>query len=282
MRTRIAVFVTVFQMVMFAGHALLYETWSFFRGGTSPVLPWVVACLSVSFVAASVLAFRYHNVVVRWFYKAAAVWLGAASFFLFAALGCWLVFGVSRLLGLNVNGRTLADALFGAAAVVSAFGVINALATRVRRIKVKLPNLPASWRGRTAALISDLHLGHVWNSGFIRHIVRTISKLKPAIVWISGDLYDGTAVDAALVAAPLQGLNAPLGIYFVEGNHEEFRDPSKYLEAIRAAGVRVLENEKTDVDGLQVVGVPYRHATHAGHFQSVLQKICVVSDRASA
>jgi len=284
MRTRFAVFVAVFQIVMFAGHAFLYETWKFFRGGNAPAmsaLAWIVAVLSLSFVAASFLAFRYHNVLVRWFYKAAAVWLGMASFFLFAALGCWLVYVPAQLAGFNLDGRLLADIFFGAAALVSAFGVVNALAARVRHINVKLPNLPESWRVRTAALISDLHLGHVWNSGFIRRMVRTIAKLNPAIVWISGDLYDGTAVDADFVAAPLQGLNAPLGTYFVEGNHEEFRDPAKYLHAIRAAGVRVLDNEKTEVDGLQILGVPYRHATHAAHFKSVLEKIGVDRERAS-
>jgi uncharacterized protein len=284
MRTRIAVFVAVFQVVMFAGHAFLYETWRFFRGVGTPGMPalaWIVTALSMSFVTASLLAFRYHNALVRWFYKASAVWLGAASFFLFASLGCWLVLGAGQLAGFDLDKRLLAKILFGAAAAISAFGVVNALATRVRRIKIKLPNLPESWRGRTAALISDLHLGHVWNSGFIRRMVRTIAKLNPAIVWISGDLYDGTAVDAESVAAPLQGLNAPLGTFFVEGNHEEFRDPAKYLKAIRAAGVRVLDNEKTEVDGLQILGVPYRHATHAGHFKSVLEKIGVDRDRAS-
>src|SRR5438105_9070981 len=184
MRTRFAVFVAVFQMVMFAGHAFLYETWRFFRSADvtgNSALAWIVAVLSMSFVAASFLAFRYHNVLVRWFYKAAAVWLGAASFFLFAALGCWLIYGAGQLAGFELNKNLLAETFFGAAAAISAFGVINALATRVRRIKVKLPNLPESWRGRTAALVSDLHLGHVWNSGFIRRTVRTIAKLKPAI-----------------------------------------------------------------------------------------------------
>src|SRR5262249_12005655 len=95
MRYRIAAFIAVLQMVMFGGHAFLYETWRFFRPLPVPAPPgvtplgWTVAALSVSFVVASVLAFRYHNAVVRWFYKIAAVWLGAASFFLFAA-AAWL------------------------------------------------------------------------------------------------------------------------------------------------------------------------------------------------
>ena len=270
---------------MFAGHAFLYETWDFFwrapdPPGISP-LQWIAGILSVTFIAASLLAFRYHGRLVRWFYTVAAVWLGAASFLFFAACACWVVYAAMRLAGFAVNGRLLLEILFGAAAAVSAFGVINALWTRVRRIRVRLPHLPASWRGRKAVLVSDLHLGHVWNSGFTRRIVAKIAKLKPEIVWIAGDLYDGTAVDAERAAAPLRELKAPLGAYFVEGNHEEFTNPAKYLSAIRGTGVRVLDNEKADVDGLQIVGVPYRHATHPEHFRGVLEKIGVERGRTS-
>jgi uncharacterized protein len=282
MRARIAVFIGVFQTVMFAGHLFLYQSWRFFwPGAGGELLRWVVAGLSVSFVAASTLAFRYHGRAARWFYTASAVWLGALNYFFFAAILAWILYLGSWVAGAHVNAQMLGGILFGAAAIVSVGGVINAVATRVRRIQVKLPHLPEAWRGRKAALISDLHLGHVWNSGFTRRIVATIRQLKPEIVWISGDLYDGTAVDAEHAAAPLKGLDAPLGTYFVEGNHEEFRDPSKYLNAIRGAGVRVLENEKAEVDGLQIVGVPYKHATHADHFRRVLESIGVDRGRAS-
>jgi predicted MPP superfamily phosphohydrolase len=69
-------------------------------------------------------------------------------------------------------------------------------------------------------------------------------------------------------------------VYFVAGNHEQFGDDSKYLHAIAAAGVRVLSNEKVEVDGLQIIGVPYRNA-HDGHFASVLRGIRLDRDRAS-
>jgi uncharacterized protein len=286
MHARIAGFIAVFQILMFAGHLFLYETWGFLWGGgggatRSSGLAWGLGILSVSFVAASLLAFRFHNPVVRWFYRLAAIWLGVLNFFFFGAIAAWVVYGFAWAAGWQLNGRWVGGILLGTAAVLSALGVINALWTRVRRIRVKLANLPEVWRGRTAALISDLHLGHVYNLGFIRRIVRTIQKLEPEIVWISGDLYDGTAVEAERVAAPLGELKAPLGTYFVEGNHEEFSDPTKYLHAIRKAGVQVLDNQKTEVDGLQILGVPYRHATHAGHFGRVLESLSVDRERAS-
>jgi uncharacterized protein len=79
----------------------------------------------------------------------------------------------------------------------------------------------------------------------------------------------------------LSELTAPHGVYFVAGNHEQFRDDSKYLNAVAAAGVRVLHNEKIEVDGLQIAGVPYRNARLPGSLASVLQAIGLDRDRAS-
>jgi len=104
---------------------------------------------------------------------------------------------------------------------------------------------------------------------------------KPDVVFVAGDLYDGTAIDAKRAAEPLNKLTAPQGVYFVAGNHEQFGDDGKYLRAIEAAGVRVLNNEKVDVDGLQIIGVPYRNATQRGHLASVLQSIGLDRNRAS-
>ena len=92
---------------------------------------------------------------------------------------------------------------------------------------------------------------------------------------------DGTAIDAARAAEPLNKLTAPHGVYFVAGNHEQFGDDSNYLNAITAAGVRVLSNEKVEVDGLQIVGVPYRNAVQDRAFRSVLRRIRLDRDRAS-
>jgi predicted MPP superfamily phosphohydrolase len=79
----------------------------------------------------------------------------------------------------------------------------------------------------------------------------------------------------------LNELRAPRGVYFVAGNHEQFGDDSKYLNAIAAAGVRVLSNEKVEVDGLQIIGVPYRNATQNAQLASVLHDIGVDRERAS-
>jgi predicted MPP superfamily phosphohydrolase len=278
-------FIAVIQTVLFLTHFLLYQTWTFSPARSDAAGPlWlklVLGVFSVSFLAASLLAFRYTSATLRVFYRAAAVWLGLLSFLFVAAVSSWIAFGVAALAGLDVNFHRIVEVLFVAAAVTGVYGVFNASWTRITRITVQLANLPEAWRGRRAALISDLHLGHVRNGSFLRRMVAKILKEEPDAIFIAGDLYDGTAIDAKRAAAPLSKLTAPHGVYFVAGNHEQFGDDTKYLRAVEAAGVRVLSNEKVEADGLQIIGVPYRHATQDGHFASVLQGIGVDRERAS-
>jgi hypothetical protein len=278
-------FITIVQAILFLTHFFLYATWTFSRAdnaaSSGPWLQMTLSFLSVSFLAASLLAFRYTNPAVRAFYRVAAVWLGFVSFLFFAACASWVVFGVARLAGMNLNFHWIVEALFGVAVLSGLFGLFNASWTRVRRITVRLENLPEVWRGRTAALISDLHLGHVRNGSFLRRIVARVMREKPDAVFVAGDLYDGTAIDAAQAAEPLRGLRAPQGAYFVAGNHEQFGDDSKYIHAVSNAGVRVLHNEKIEAEDLQIVGVPYNHATQDEHFRSVLRHIGVDRNRAS-
>jgi uncharacterized protein len=284
-RKELVGFITVIQSVLFLIHYLLYETWTFSpAGGKTPGAFWIklgVGTLSVSFVAASLLAFRYTNAALRAFYRAAAVWMGLVSFLFLAAVSSWVIFGIARLAGLNMNFHRTVEVLFGAAAIAGLYGVFNASWTRITRTTVRLANLPAAWRGRTAALISDVHLGHVRNGSFLRRLVAKTLREEPDAIFVAGDLYDGTAIDARRAAEPLNKLVAPQGVYFVAGNHEQFGDDSKYLNAIAAAGVRVLGNEKVEVDGLQIIGVPYRNARQNGQLASVLRDIGVDRERPS-
>src|SRR2546430_14381292 len=87
-RARIIAFVSFIQSTLFFTHFFIYKTWTFAaaKNGTSALwLKVTVGALSVSFLAASLLAFRYSNRTVRTLYRIAAVWLGIVSFLFFAA-----------------------------------------------------------------------------------------------------------------------------------------------------------------------------------------------------
>lgn len=279
---RVIPFVVIVQSILLLAHYFLFRTWTFQQPSPDGAwLPVVLGVLAVSFVLASVLAFSYTNRPVRALYKASAVWMGLLSFLILAAVIAWIIFGVTSLAGFHLDFHSMVQVLFAAASIVGVYGLFNAAWTRVTRIRVELENLPEAWRGRKAALVSDVHLGHVRNGNFLRRLIAKILREEPDAIFIAGDLYDGTAIDAAQAAAPLSGLTAPHGVYFVAGNHEQFGDDSRYLSAVAAAGVKVLHNERVEVDGLQLVGVPYRNSTSNRDLASALRTIPLDRDRAS-
>jgi hypothetical protein len=235
----------------------------------------------VSFVSASLLAFRFDNILVRSFYRVAAAWLGMLVYLFLAACACWVLSPLALAAGVQDAKRQLVLALFGVATAAALYAIVNAASTRVHHVSITLENLPENWRGRTAALVSDTHLGAVRNRAFLRRIVALITRHRPDVVFIAGDVYDGTHIDTDAVAEPWSQLSAPLGAYFVGGNHEEFTGRGKYLNALSHHGIRVLNNEKIDVDGLQVVGVHFGESSHPDRFRSILRTAAINRERAA-
>src|SRR5262249_42407528 len=231
--TAFVVFLVTIQSILLLGHWFVYETWTWFRAEPDPsgitLLQIMLVLLSFSFVASSLLALRYVNFCVRLFYRIAATWLGFLNFFFLAACFCWVVYSGTHLLGMDLPRPGFVVVTFAASALVGMYGILNARRLRVKKIAVKLRNLPTSWHGRTAALVSDTHLGHINGVSFMRNLVRKLGDLGPDVIFIAGDLYDGTHADFEHLVAPWRELSPPHGVYFVTGNHEEFSDRRKYL-----------------------------------------------------
>ena len=91
--------------------------------------------------------------VLRCVYRITAVWLGFVNYAFFSAVACWVSYVALRLIrGAPPERDYFALGFLGLAVAVTAYGVINAAATRVKRITVKLPNLPdvVAWADRGA------------------------------------------------------------------------------------------------------------------------------------
>lgn len=284
-RRRIAGFVIAIQTLLFAGHWFVYETWMHFSPPATPhgilALQVVLALLSLSFVTSSMLAFRYRNYFVRAFYTLSAAWIGALNYLAMAACACWVVWFGAVAMHAHVDRVWIGKGFFAAAVLVSLYGIANACWVRAKHISVKLPGLPDSWRGRRAALVTDVHLGHVRGREFMARVIDRIRRENPDIVFISGDLFDGGRADAEQMTSPWRDFSPALGTYFVTGNHEGFSNQAVFLDAVKKAGIRPLESELVEVDGLQIIGVHYRDSVNAEQYRAVLQDLDIDRDRGS-
>ena len=284
-----ALAISVIQVILLAAHWLVFSTFIAFVPGLTPAkiagLHAAMLVLAFSFVAASLLSFRFSNFAVRLIYWLAAVWLGFLNFYFWASLLAWICWFAIRLVHVQAHYAfarpLLASVLYAIAALVGFYGLINARIIRICRIAVALPGLPASWRGRRAVLLSDLHLGPINGAQFCRRLVAKVQSFQPDVVFLPGDLFDGTKGNLDRLVTPLRQLTPPLGIYFSTGNHEEFADPTQYIDAITRAGIRVLGNELVTVDGVQVAGVFYHDSSSPLRMKAALDGMHLDRERPS-
>lgn len=256
-------------------------TWMRFSGAADRWWLMLLGALAVGFIPTALAGFNLDHPLLRAVYRLTALALGFLNFAFVAALACWLALGLVRLAGLPIAPRTIAAVLYGGAILATVAGVINAANVRVTRVTVDLPGLPGAWIGRDVVLVSDLHVGNVRSQRFVQRIVARLQRLKPAAVFIVGDMFDGAKVDVGAAVQPWADLRTPAGVFFVSGNHDEFSERAPYFAALGRTGVRVLHNERVDVAGLQIIGVHDGESHDAGLFRQILDRARIDRGRAS-
>jgi predicted MPP superfamily phosphohydrolase len=162
---------------------------------------------------------------------------------------------------------TSAQATLGLTVFITAMGMFIAR-RRPGVIEVTIPiaNLPSELRGFSIAQISDVHVGATIKRGFVESIVSRVNELNPDLIAVTGDLVDGSVQQLASHTAPLAGLAARHGTYFVTGNHEYYSGEPAWTAELRRLGLRVLKNEHVvlnhDGAALVLAGVTDYSAHH--------------------
>jgi uncharacterized protein len=137
-----------------------------------------------------------------------------------------------------------------------AYGIISgAHDYRVRRVTVKLPNLPKSFDGVKIGHVSDIHSGSFFNKTAVKGGVEMLMNEKPDLIFFTGDLVNNEASEVKDYVDIFNKFKAPLGVYSVTGNHDygdyykweseavKRRNFKDLMEAHRLMGFQLLMNE---------------------------------------
>ena len=102
------------------------------------------------------------------------------------------------------------------------------------------------------AAVGDLHCTEA-SAGTLRHFFAQATEAADALL-LCGDLTDyGTAEEAHVLAEELGGVKIP--IVAVLGNHDyESGTPEIVTEVLTKAGVRVLDGEACEIEGVGIAG----------------------------
>lgn len=144
----------------------------------------------------------------------------------------------------------MATAAVPPAAVVLATGVsLPRLDNfRVRELTVPVPGLPGDLDGLTIAHLSDTHLGEFTPGRIYRKLLEATQALRADLIVHTGDIINVDADDIPEALDGLSKLEARLGVFVCEGNHDLIQAPRRFWEeARRRPGFRFLRNESATV-----------------------------------
>lgn len=115
--------------------------------------------------------------------------------------------------------------------------------TKIFNIKEK--KIPRSFDGYRILHLSDLH-----NSSYGKNnhgLLKKIDKLKPDLIFYTGDMVDERSTDSSNFLALAKALSEKYPAYYITGNHEDRLrqiDKNKLIADIESLGINILNNEK--------------------------------------
>ncbi len=126
----------------------------------------------------------------------------------------------------------------------------------VSQHNINLPHLPEALDGKRLVMLSDLHLGSQLGPKWLAKRVAQIMALKPDIIVLVGDIFEGHGPPDSGLQQTFSRLKAPLGVYAVTGNHEFYGDTKPAIAMSETAGVIWLHDEIREIaPGLKLAGI---------------------------
>lgn len=110
---------------------------------------------------------------------------------------------------------------------------------------------PAQHKTLRIVAASDIHLGVTIDKAYLKKYVRMINDEHPDIVLLAGDVSDRSMVPVVRqhMDEELRMLNAPKGVFAINGNHEHFAEsPDATANYLQKAGITVLRDETALID----------------------------------
>jgi predicted MPP superfamily phosphohydrolase len=137
----------------------------------------------------------------------------------------------------------LARGIVVASTAATGLGYVQAeYGPKITPVTLYPKNFPKEFDGLTIAQISDVHIGPLLRKEFLQSVVDQVLSLKADLIFITGDLVDGTVEQLRDFVDPLKQLHAREGIYFCTGNHEYYSGANEWMDYLETIGITVFRN----------------------------------------
>jgi predicted MPP superfamily phosphohydrolase len=174
------------------------------------------------------------------------VWMGVFALALTACAATDLAFFVAGRAAPHPQewGRAQALLVLGLIGPALAWGFFVARRTPVvERITVPIAGLGPELEGLKLVQITDVHIGETLDRRFLRRVVDQVNALKPDVIAVTGDTIDGPVAKLHDEVQGFGELKAPLGVFYVTGNHEYYHGAASWVAQMKRLGLIALHNE---------------------------------------
>ncbi len=128
-----------------------------------------------------------------------------------------------------------------------AWGTRNKYRYQIKKVKVRIPNLPASFRGMKIVQISDIHSGSFDDKAAVAHGIDLVMQQQADIIVFTGDLVNDKAEEIVPYKDIFKRLKAPMGVYSILGNHD-YGDYHQWESAeAKAQNLEALKQHQADM-----------------------------------
>lgn len=272
MRTiiRFAGFMSVFFLGFLAvNYTIFYGTYALF--GVEPGLGFytLLVIAAVSYPLAAMIERVVSNNLTRIFYTLASAWMGISFYVLTFMAIYWIV-----SFFIKIPGEMAGIIIIGLSAILSGYSLLNSNYLEVKQVKIPLKGLK---RGVKAVQLSDIHIGSIRNSGYLEKVVEKTNEIDPEVIFITGDMVDGSAKLHTHTFSAINKLKAP--VFFIIGNHETYEGLDEVFRVLNHVDMKILRDQMVEFNGIQIIGVEY--SFERNHMERVLSKINFDRDKPS-
>ncbi len=229
----------------------------------------IMLIAALSYPVATTIERMVSNNITRIFYTAASAWMGISFYLLF-----FLIIYLLLSFFIKMPRTTVGIIIAVLTIIISGYSIFNSYLLKINEIEIPLRGLEEDVK---AVHLSDIHIGSIRNSGYMERIVNETNKLNPDVIFITGDVVDGSARLHKHTFRAIDHLTAPA--FFVTGNHETYEGLDEVFRVLGDTKLRILHNEMVEFNQIHVIGVEY--SFERDHLKNTLNQFEINDDKPS-
>ena len=266
---QLAMFISVIFIALLILNYIIFSTLGYLLNVTNNIIYILVILFAISYPAAAALERTVSHLITRAFYTFSSAWLGISIYIMIILVGYKIL-----SIFFYIPPFSAGIVIIALASVISAYAILNSISAEIKEIEINIPTLK---KNMDIVQLSDIHIGSVRNSGYMKKIVKKTNDLKPDIVLVTGDTVDGSAKIHPGMFDAIENIKAP--VFLIMGNHEFYEGLEDVLKVLETLNITILRDEMVEIQDIQIIGVDYSYDKN--HLKYVVSKLKIDKNKPS-